>query len=206
MTTNATRLLRTRGEPRRRAAAALAMATLTLGGVTACADSAGPEEGAVTAEDLQSVEDDLASLDERVGVLESGADSNSPDDGGNTRPGVGLDDLLADPQAFLGQEVTVSGEINRLWTPVDTGAGFQIAGDTGDPITVLSADQTEQLDANDVVEVEGTVTAIRESTFEEDFGIAADELLEDPDGFFTDVEGQLGIAADRVEILEPAAG
>jgi hypothetical protein len=197
--------LSTRAGRARRAAGALTIATLALGGTAACGES-DPEVEAATAEDLRQVEDDLAALDQRVGVLEGGAEGDSPDDGGGVLPGVGLGDLLEDPQSFLGREVTVSGEISRLWTTADMGAAFQIAGETGDPITVISAGQRDQLDANDDVEVTGTVTSIDEDTFERDFGIAADELLEDPDGFLTDVAGEPAIAASRVEILQPSDG
>jgi hypothetical protein len=34
----------------------------------------------------------------------------------------------------------------------------------------------------------------------------ADQLLADPDGFFTDAEGSPALAADRIEILEPSDG
>jgi hypothetical protein len=178
------------------------MTALALVGMTACGDTAEPD--GVTAGDLQQLEDEFASLEERVGVLEGGAESDSPDDGGNVLPGVGLDDLLADPQSFLGQEVTVTGEISELWTTADSGAVFRIAGDAGDPIAVVSPDFAGQLDGSDDVEVTGTVTAISSGTFEEDFGAEADALLADPEEFFAEVSGEPALAAEQVEVLAPS--
>ncbi len=64
-----------------RTAAALMAAAIGMGGLAACGDSAGPEAGGVTTEDLQGIEDDLSALEERVGVLEDApADADGPVD------------------------------------------------------------------------------------------------------------------------------
>ena len=165
----------------------MAVAASSLIGLTACGDSA--DGDTVAPDQVQELEDDLTSLEDRIGDLEG-------------QPGVSVEELMEDPQAFLGEEVTVTDEVSRLWTTADTGAAFQIGGN----LAVVSDTERTAVDANDDVEVTGTVTYVRSNTFEEDFGIAADQLLADADGFFTDAEGSLALAADRIEILEPSDG
>ena len=189
---------RRRGAARR--STALAATAVALAGLTACGGSAEPD-GGVTAQDLRQLEDQVSALDERVVVLEGGAESNSPDDGGNRLPGVGLDDLLRDPQSFLGQEVTVTGEISELWTTGGDGAAFRMAGDIGDPIVVVAPEFAGRLDASDDVEVTGTVTSVSSGTFADEFGAAADAVLDDPDEFFADAAGEPALAAGVVRIL-----
>ncbi|WP_164704597.1 hypothetical protein [Blastococcus litoris] len=169
-----------------RATALVAAAASGLIGLSACgSDDDGVD--AVSTDQIQEIEDDLTALEDRVGVLEG-------------QSGASVEELMADPQAYLGQEVTVTDEVSRLWTTADTGAAFQIGGN----LAVLSDTERTAVDANDDVRVTGTVTYVRADTFEEDFGITADQLLADPDGFLTDVEGSLALAADRIEVLEPS--
>ncbi|SOC50059.1 hypothetical protein SAMN05660748_2798 [Blastococcus aggregatus] len=197
MTSNAGRMSRSRKLRAGRTATALAAAVVGMGGLAACSDdSAGPEAGGVTAEDLQQFEDQLTGLEERVGVLEGG---------------LGEDDELAgeednalydDTQSYVGQEVTVSGEVSEMVTTTDVGSSIRIAGESGDPIAVVSAMPSAELDANDVVRVTGTVVEVQRDTFEEDFGVAADELFEDADAWFEEEEGAIAISAERMEILQ----
>ena len=46
---------------------------------------------------------------------------------------------------------------------------------------------------------------VQRDSFEEDFGIAEDELFDDPDAFFEEAEGQPAIAATEVEVLQAQA-
>jgi hypothetical protein len=174
-----------------------------MGGLAACGDSAGPEAG-VTAEDLQQLEDDLGALEERVGVLEEPVAGDEPlEDGApafEDEAGV-----FEDPEPLIGQEVTVSAEVSEVMTTGDVGAAYQIAGESGDPIGVIMATPPTELDTNDAVRVSGVVVRVQEDSFEEDFGVAADELFDDPDAFFTDFEGEIAIAADRMEVLQEQA-
>ena len=62
-----------------------------------------------------------------------------------------------------------------------------------------------ELDVSDVVRVSGTVVRVQRDTFEQDFGIAVDELVDDPDVFDT-VEGEVAVAADRIEVLRERTG
>ncbi len=182
-----------------RTAAVVMAAAIGMGGLAACGDSAGPEAGGVTTEDLQGVEDDLSALEERVGALEDApADAEAPVD-----PAVEDEaGVFEDAQALIGQEVTVSAGVSEVITTTDVGSAFRIGNETGEPIAVVMASPPAQLDVNDVVRVSGTVVQVQRDTFEQDFGIAADELFDDQDAFFSAFEGEVAIAADRMEVLQ----
>ena len=191
-----------------RTAAALVAAAIGMGGLAACSDSAGPEAGAVTTEDLQEIEDDLGALEERVGVLEDGLpDADAPVDPVNPADPVIEDEdgVFEDAQALIGQEVTVSAGVSEVITTTDVGSAFRIGNETGEPIAVVNASPPAQLEVDDVVRVSGTVVTVQRDTFEQDFGIAADELFDDPDAFFSAFEGEVAIAADRMEVLQEQA-
>lgn len=189
----------------RRAVRGIAASTAVvagLSGLAACSDSAGPEQGAVTTEDLQELQDSVADLEDRV----AGMEGTLPDvgaDGGN----AGESDIFGeDAQNLVGQQVTVSAEVSELVDHSEIGAAFYIAGESGEPIAVLSAGQVDQLQPDDVVEVSGTVKVVQRDSFEEDFGAAADDLFTDPDAFFDEAENQVAIAADSVEVIDEQAG
>jgi hypothetical protein len=201
MSINAGRITSTGKRRAGRTAGALIAAVVGMGGLAACSDdSAGAEAGGVTAEDLQQFEDELAGLDERVGALEEGVGADAAVD-----PLTAEDDteaLFGDGESLVGQEVTVSAEVSEMVTTTDVGSSFRIAGESGDPIAVVMASQPMELDANDVVRVSGTVVQVQRDTFEEDFGIAADELFEDADAWFEAEEGSPALSADRIEVLQ----
>lgn len=183
-----------------RAATALVAAAIGMGGLAACGDSAGPEAGGVTTEDLQGIEDDLGALDERVGALE---DAPAADAGAPVDPAVEDEaGVFEDAQSLIGQDATVSAGVSEVITSSDVGSAFRIGNETGEPIAVVSASPPAQLETNDVVRVSGTVVQVQRDTFEQDFGIAADELFDDPDVFFDTFDGEVAIAADRVEVLQ----
>ncbi|NEM08277.1 hypothetical protein [Geodermatophilus normandii] len=190
----------------------MAAAGLGLAGLVGCSASAGPETGAVTTEDLQDLEDRITGLDDRLGALEGGVLEDEELLGDGTEGGdgaAGADDtdaFFADPDARVGQRVTVSAELSELISTTDVGAVFRIAGESGDPIAVVSATPPPQLGENDVVRVTGTVVQVQRDGFEQDFGVAADELFEDADGWFEQAEGQIAVSADRIEVLDERAG
>ena len=205
MSTNAARITSTRKRRAGRTAGAVIAAVVGMGALAACSDdSAGPEAGGVSAQDLQEVEDQVAGLDERVGVLEEGVGAEGL--GVEEDAGIGADDDTAaffeDDESYVGQEVTVSAEVSEMVTTTDVGSSFRIAGESGDPIAVVSASPVAEMDANDVVQVSGTVVQVQRDTFEQDFGIAADELFEDADAWFEEEEGSIAISADRIEVLQ----
>jgi hypothetical protein len=177
-----------------RTLAVVAAVGIGLGGLAGCGDSAGPETGQVTTDDLQDLEDRITGLDERIGVLEGGGDGAAGADD--------TDAFFGDPDARIGQMVTVSAEVSELPTATDAGGAFRIADASGNAIGVVSASPLPQLGVDDVVRVTGTVVQVQRDSFEQDFGAAADELLEDPDGWFEEAEGQIAISADEIEVLE----
>ena len=142
----------------------------------------------------------MADLRYRLGVLEEAA----TEAGASDRAAAEEDDsdLSGDAQSLVGLEVMVSAEVSEMMATTDAGSGFRIAGDSGNPVAVLSTTPPTELDADDVVRVSGTVVEVQRETFEEDFGVAADELFEDVDSFFTEEEGSVAISADRVEVLQ----
>lgn len=182
-----------------RAATALIAAAIGMGGLAACGESAGPEAGGVTTEDLQGIEDDLGALEERVGVLE-----DAPGDADAPADPVVEDEagVFEDAQSLIGQQVTVSAGVSEVITTTDVGSAFRIGNESGEPIAVVSATPPAQLEVNEVARVSGTVVQVQRDTFEQDFGIAADELFDDPDVFFNTFEGEVAIAADRIEVLQ----
>lgn len=159
--------------------------------LTGCSDSAGPEAGAVTTSDLQRVEEQIGGLEDRLGELEGGAVA-----GGDSAAAT---DGEAD---IVGQEATVSAEVSEVLTSNDTGSAFRIGGESGPPVAVLSGSAPEGLDANDTVRITGTVQRIMRESFEQDFGLAEDDLFDDVDGFFDEFEGQLAISATEIEVLQ----
>jgi hypothetical protein len=178
--------------------AVVAAIGLGVAGLTGCGDSAGPESGTVTTEDLQELEDRIAGLDDRIGVLE--------DDGEGMADADNTEAFFGDPDAHLGQLVTVSAEVSDLTATTDVGAAFRIAGESGDPIDVVSANPPPQLGQDDVVRVTGTVVQVQRDSFEQDFGVAADELFEDADAWFAGADDQVAVSASQITVLEENAG
>lgn len=161
--------------------------------LTGCSDSAGPEAGAVTTSDLQRVEEQIGGLEDRIGELEGGAVE------GGSAGAATADGEQAD---IIGQEATVSAEVSEVLTSNSTGSAFRIGGESGPSVAVLSGSAPEGLDANDTVRITGTVQRITRESFEQDFGLAEDDLFEDVDGFFEEFEGQPAIAATEIEVLQ----
>lgn len=189
-----------------RAVTAVMAAAVGLVGLTGCGDSSeGPEAGAVSVSDLQGVEDQVADLEDRVGALEDGADLPTDTEGVDEGVDQDVDDtgaFFSDTASYLGQQVTVSAEVTELATTTEVGGAFWIAGEGSEPIAVVSASPPPALDINDVAAVSGTVMEIRSDTFEQDFGVAADALFDDPEAWFEEMEGQIAISSDRIEVLQ----
>jgi hypothetical protein len=183
----------------------MAAIALGLAGVAGCGDSAGPEAGEVTVEDLQGLEDQLTGLEDRVGVLEDRGVSDGAVPGGDMGAGDDTDAFFGDTGSYVGQQVTVSAEISELTTTTEIGSALRIAGEGAEPIAVVSATPPPQLDRSDVVRVTGTVVQVQRDSFEEDFGIIADELFEDADAWFDEAEGQVAISASEIEVLQEQA-
>ena len=190
---------------RGRAAGTVVAVGLVLAG---CSDPVVPEPSGVTARDLERVRDRIAELEDRVAVLEdrlADGDSGEQVDEPGSSPGTG-DSFFDDPDSSVGQQVTVRGGVAGVLAATDVASAFRIAGDGGDPVTVVSVTPPPELATGDLVEVSGTAVEVDRDTFEAEFGIAAAALFEDPDAWFADAEGQVAIAAVRIEVLPAPAG
>ncbi|WP_432545574.1 hypothetical protein [Kineococcus sp. SYSU DK004] len=155
-------------------AAAAGVLAFSVVGLTGCGDTAGPEEG-VSVEDVQE-----------------GGDSTE-------EPGAEVyDDVYGSAfydglNEYYGEEVTVSADVN---TVVDD-TSFVIAGtdDTSvDPMLVIGADSTSELEPGLTVRVTGTVYETFDlTTVEEELGTDLDDEL------FGDYDAQPYIDATNVD-------
>ena len=195
-----------------RAAAAVLAAAVGMGGLVACSDDpAGPDTGPGATEvqaledRLTEVEDRLTALEDRVGVLEDEPTAEEPpeeDRPEEGQPSGGGAGLIGNAEELIGEGVTVSGEVTEPITVADVGASFRIAGATGEPILIVMATPPAELGAGDAVRVSGTVVRVAQDSFEVDFGIAADQLFEDPAAFFADYGRQIAISAGNLEVVQ----
>lgn len=203
---------------RTRAAAGGAALVAGLLGLAACGGSAGPEGGAVTTEDLQGLKEQVGALEERLGVLEEGsapagaADSaagsatDNASGGGAALPAGQASPLFTDPASLVGQQVTVSAAVMEVLPTAQTGAAFTIGGQGEDEaVAVISAGGATQVQVDDVVQVSGTVVQVDQQRFQQDFGVAADELFSDAEAFFVDNAGDVAIDASQVQVLQEQA-
>lgn len=104
--------------------------------------------------------------------------------------GVTLDDVAEDAQLYYGQVVTVSGEVDAIWTPQIFTIG---GGGFGSELLVISADTltpvanrtlAEPVVENDIVQVTGSVRPFIRTELEEEYGLALDAAA------FTDYENE----------------
>ncbi len=128
-------------------------------------------------------------------VVVAGEDESAGPD-----PGVTLSDVLDDPEDYLGEVVTVSGEVERLDPrPGAFTIGEQPDAQENELFVLPKADSgydPQRLDADSVVRVEGRVRRV--SPPEDDDGGLHDDYEDDAVDEF---EGELGIDATRIEVL-----
>ncbi|GAA3710821.1 hypothetical protein GCM10022377_25490 [Zhihengliuella alba] len=165
-----------RNSERARRLTILAMIPLFVAGISSCGTS-GPEDG-VDAEDIV----------EENGSSEAGSDPSADP------TAVADPDLFDDVDSFIGQEVTVSADVN---TVID-GTSFTIAG-TGDAsvdeLLVVAPGEEAGVSEDSSVRVTGTV--------EESFDVAAveEELGVSLDGTeYEEWQGQRYLLASRVDL------
>jgi hypothetical protein len=158
-----------------RVTASLLAAALTLG-LSACAGSAGPEEG-TTLENLQAEDAPLA------GGADEGDIAEAPTDDTNR--------FLPDQASFLGQQVTVSGRIVEVFHP----QAFVIG--EGELATLVTRPRSRLvLQPGTVAQVTGTVGQF--VLVEAEQALGADFAPADLDTF----ERAPYIAADNVNLLD----
>ncbi|WP_346622722.1 hypothetical protein [Blastococcus montanus] len=200
---------------------AVLAALVAAGGLAACGrNDSVPGTAAEVGElreELGALEDRVSALEEQVAAPEPTA--GPPDDGGE-QPGDGgtsedegtaqpVEDpagVFEDPEPLVGQVVTVAAAISDLIAVTEVGAAFRLADGDGDTVGAVMVTPPADLEVGDVVRVSGPLARIRESSFEADFGIAADVLVDDPDAFFADLTGEFAIAARDVEVLQQPPG
>ncbi len=131
-------------------------------------------------------------------VVSGGNESAGPERGETT-----LRELLENPDDYVGETVTVSGEVNR--PDVATGAftiGDRVAAQENELFvlpTEASGFDRHEVAASSVVRVAGTVARI-EPALDEDDDLIHDDTEDDA---FDEFEGELAVKATRVEVLEP---
>ncbi|MGY1721379.1 hypothetical protein ACI8AG_20280 [Blastococcus sp. SYSU DS0552] len=214
--------------PGRRAVVPGTVLTLALavGGLTGCGNEAPePSTDPGAAEELEELRDDITALRERVRALEErsrpsseptpppsddgGADSGDGATSGAEAPPRPVEDpagVFQDPAALIGRDVTVVAEVSDVVAVSEVGAAFRLADGAGNTVGVITATPPGDLEVGDVQRVTGTVGRVSRDRFEAVFGIAADVLVDDPEAFFTDLGGEIAIAARDVEAVPQPAG
>ena len=157
----------------------------------------GPEEGASVGDlqdDFTALQEDFGALEDRVADLE-GTVADGMTDGVEAANPVVDERLFAEPETFVGQQVTVSAEVDSV---IDTHS-FTLDGPQS-PLLVVNATgsgDSELVEDGAVVSVTGTVhESFSVTDVENEFGLELD------DGLYTNFEGQNYVAADSVG--EPA--
>lgn len=137
-------------------------------------------------EEAGEMEDQMEDMDEGEGLTEEGPM---------------LDAISDNPEMYMGQTVTVTGEVNDMWG--DTGNAFTIGGeglDLGEEILVVGAAGMSPMGGalNDdaIVEVTGTVRQYVQLDFQNEFGLDFNTM----DGFEYEESGP-AIVATSVNIL-----
>jgi hypothetical protein len=178
-------------------------------GLVACSDPVA-DPSALTREDVDGIRgeldalgDRLATVEDRLSALEEGPDRDPGDRVDEPGSPDGEDTFFGAPRSFLGEEISVRGEVAELLASSDVASALRIAGEVGEPVAVVTVTPPPEVATGDVVEVAGTAVEVDPDTFEADFGIAADELFADPRAWLADADGQVAIAAIAIELVGP---
>lgn len=207
MRTHRTPVARRTSSPRHghRVAAASVVLVTSLGGLAACGEDAGPGDE-VSTEDLVEIEDDLADLQDRVGLLRGGPFDAAAEPATDIADADGaVEGLLGeDSELREGQQVTVGAVVTEVVPCNDDGIAFVVAaGDDAEPVPVVWTGTPLDLEPGAVVEVAGTVVVVQRDTFEEDFGVPVEGWLTDPGSFFDTHDAEIALAADSVAVVAP---
>ncbi len=101
-------------------------------------------------------------------------------------------DFFFDPARYIGREMTVTGYVSDLLTPV----AFRIAGERfeGGGILVVSDDRLPRLDDGDLVQISGIVRPFKTEEFARQLGVVLDPVT------FHQFEGGVAVAARNVVV------
>lgn len=171
--------------------------TLSLGLGACQSDSSGPEVGA-----------DVEDLQQEVGELESRTAEDDVADGDEQTLGE-------EERDFIGEEVTVSGDVTE---PISASA-FVMSGAEDEPnvfieafsqgVLVISPGGPIEVVSGEVARATGTVYEVDSGVFEKvgytpDQGFFDAFGVADEEEFLNRFQGQPVLAADSVEVLDPA--
>ncbi|OYX41436.1 hypothetical protein B7Y94_05120 [Candidatus Saccharibacteria bacterium 32-49-12] len=112
--------------------------------------------------------------------------------------------IMEDPSAYVGQEVTVEGEVQDVWTNrvikiSDDMLGDELTVFVKSPLTDAQAEQAEQLLADNAnVEVKGTLQEVTLADFEQEFDI---DITPEYEADFT---GKTVLVADSIRFTDQA--
>lgn len=101
-------------------------------------------------------------------------------------------EIFEEADTFIGQEVTVSAEVNEVLGP----EAFVMAGGDVPDLLVIGATGTTPVEEGDVVKVTGEVIEFVVLDIEEEFGLDLDDEL------FVDYEDEHAIVASSVEVID----
>lgn len=101
-------------------------------------------------------------------------------------------DFFFDPATYVGRDITVTGYVSNVITDV----AFRIAGDRfeGPGLLVVSDDELDTLNDEDLVQIVGTVRRFETEAFARDLGVMLDPVT------FDEFEGGIAIAARQVTV------
>jgi hypothetical protein len=167
--------------------------------------SCGSDPDAATAQDLERLETRVEDLQRRLGPLEALGGDEEARDRPLAEPADDSRAFFTDPGTFVGDRVTVTAVVTELTASTDAGVAFSISGAVGDAVAVVSADPEPALDEDDLLQVTGMVVEMAEPTFQEDVGIAPDDLFDDAEQWFEETGGQPAIVVDVLRIWPPDA-
>jgi hypothetical protein len=111
---------------------------------------------------------------------------------------VELEDVADNPAEYLGQTVTVNGEVSAVLSPQVFRMNEGNLLDIGDEILVVHLpDQTPVVMVEDAeIQVTGTVRSLIQADIERDFGFGLDEDL------YIEYENRPAIIANSIEVME----
>ena len=118
---------------------------------------------------------------------------------GTVARGATIDKIAEDPEAYLGQTVTVGGEVNQILGP----QAFVIEGNDiigGDELLVVGANAMNRIRNDEVVQVTGPVRRFDLAQVERDLGVDLDDNL------FRDWADKPAIVARNIVATPLAAG
>ncbi len=172
---------------------------LLLGALAACGDGGDTTQVAepteVMEEPTEVMEEPTEVMEEPTEVMEEPTEVMEEPGAGTAGGLVTLSDVADNPDAYMGQTVTVNGEASEILGPQVFRMNEGNLLDIGDEILVVHTEDQAPADlAEDTnIRVTGTVRTFVEADIEQDFDFGFDEEL------YVEYENRVAIVADTVE-------